>query len=163
MKYYFYIAFSFLFFCCLSLNAKELPKGIPNSITGELFLATVAENRELRRNYAELNIEELDEINGLFIIDKKNISNEEQTKRVIKELQKNTSVVGPSALCFNPRHYLSYTSKYGEVNLEICFECSRVNVTLDGWHKSLYINKESAKELNEFYSKINLTIPNVYK
>ena len=148
---------------CHRLHASELPKGIPDAINGSLFLATVADNHELRKNYSELVSTELEEINGLFIIDKKSISNQNQITSLINELQKVTLENGPVALCFQPRHYLSYTSIYGEVNLEICFACSRVNVSLDGWHKTLSIKKESAQILNEFYSNIDLIIPNVYK
>jgi hypothetical protein len=163
MKNYSIILISSLLLVATSLSAAELPKGIPDPIDSNFLFATIAESRELKHDYPELNIKNLEEINGYYVIGKKQISSSARAIDMIRELQKTASEDGPLAMCFEPRHYITYKSIHGDVSLAICFKCTRVSVSLDGWHKTLSLNEVSAKELNEYYKSIDLVVPKMYR
>lgn len=163
MKVFAIIFMSSLLLVATSLSAAELPKGIPDPVDSNFLFATIAENRELKHDYPELNIKDLEEINGYYVIAKKEISSSARAVDMIGKLQKIASEDGPLAMCFEPRHYITYKSIYGNVSLAICFKCTRVSVSLDGWHKTLSLNEVSAKELNEYYKSIGLVIPKMYR
>ncbi len=156
------IAALLLFITSLS-HAEKFPIGIPPVIEGEVLFATIIDYPDLKTSHSDLNKEDLAEVEGYFVVDQKSITNPIKASQAIVLLQNIVSEDGPLGLCFNPRHYISYESTYGKVSLTICYECSRVLVNIEGWYKTLSLNKESANDLNAFYESINLTVPRTYQ
>ncbi len=152
-----------LFLISDSSDAEELPRGIPSAIEGEAIFATIIDYPDFKTSHSDLIKDDLEEVDGYFVVDQKRISNPIKISEAIVKLQNVASEDGPLALCFNPRHYISYPSTYGNVSLTICYECSRVVVNMEGWYKTLSLNKESADDLNSFYKSINLAIPRTYQ
>ncbi|GGZ96685.1 hypothetical protein GCM10008090_01150 [Arenicella chitinivorans] len=146
-----------------SLKAVELPRGIPDAVDGNMLVATIADRHELKDNYPKLNRSELEEIDGYSVVQKKSISDFVLIVEAVKIIKELAVEGGPLGMCFSPRHYLSYMSEYGEVRLEVCFECSRVRIDMGGWGKTLSVNKSGARKLNEFYEKIGVVVPKMYQ
>ena len=163
MKKIFNIVIVLLFFTSTTLQAKKFPSGIPAAIDGDITFATIIDSRSLKSTHIDLNKDDLIEVDGYLVVDQKTILHSIKTSDVIEQLQENTSEDGPIAMCFNPRHYISYHSIYGKVNLFICYECSRLIISIEGWRKSLSLNKESVVNLNLFYDSINLALPRYYQ
>lgn len=163
MKYSSFIIFIALLLFCSFLKAEKLPTDIPEPTDGEILFATIADDYDLKKYYPELTENKLEEIDGYSVIDQKKIPHSVKTLEAINKFRSITLENGPLGLCFEPRHYISYASAYGKVDLLICFECSRVFVTLEGWGKTFSVNKAGATQLNQFYTSIGLTLPKLYQ
>ena len=62
-------------------------------------------------------------------------------------------------LCYNPGHFISYSSESGPVTLEICFECGRVKANINGWEKWLRIESKAEKEISTILENSNIIHP----
>lgn len=150
---------SLLIFC--SCVYADFPDLLPEPIEGQVIFATIVSTRaEMESFYSELDDKNIERL-GFYdrVIGKKVFPTLDGAKKGLKIVEDSLSTDDRLSMCFIPRHYLSYQSSSGEVVVRICFQCSQLEVTVNGWSKRIKVYGPRAKEMNEYFNSIGLPTP----
>ena len=61
--------------------------------------------------------------------------------------------------CFEPRHSIQYNSIYGKVKADICFECRKTNVYINGWNRVFLHTSSVLEEINKIFEDAGVRLP----
>ena len=149
------ILLSLILSSCTS-NLK-MPQGLPEPISEEIHIYTIATEIDFARNYyKDINKEDLEQISGGYLLSEGKISSSSGVVELV-----NSSFGHPElfTMCFMPRHRLVYQSKLGKVEVDICFACGKTEVTIDEWSRFFDHSKSIEDQINNIFSKAGLRLP----
>lgn len=147
--------------CTAQTATPGLPDALPDAIAPAIIYS-LGSAREIAEQPYYDNIEPGDLASSegyLKIIDKANVSTMADVQSYIDTINGGLGEPEELAMCFEPRHAITYPSEYGEVTALICFDCNRALISIDGWIKSVHFVSEPRAQLESLYEKYHVTKP----
>ncbi|WP_196139679.1 hypothetical protein [Aliikangiella sp. G2MR2-5] len=136
----------------------ELPSQLPDAITEEISIYSIAREWEVHPKgpYLELKKSELEKYERGFILSKGKVG---PSSNIIKILNTGFGEPDGIAACFESRHSIEYKSIYGLVKVDICFECRKTYVNINGWTRFFYHTNTVLNEVNEVFASAGVRLP----
>ena len=133
---------------------------IPEPNAGDITLATLANDVELlcEESYLGDSANAKKISNYRYEIDRKTISDLSLTNR-LRAFVRDSIQSDSLSLCFEPRHYVSYPSDRGMVEMMICFQCTNVEVRVEGNTFSFGLSGSDPELLNSIFRDYGVRIP----
>jgi hypothetical protein len=139
-------------------NDSKMPRELPAPINEEILIYSVAQDWEIGsdRSYTNVKKENLEKISAGYVLSKGKVN---ASSNIINLINSSFGETNAIAMCFDPRHTVKYESKYGTVEVNICFECGKSYVTIDGWGRYFYHTKGVKDQINKLYIAAGLSLP----
>ena len=142
-----------LLFVWCSFDYASLEIELPVPSTDTVTVYSLARSWELGpgKAYSDTNIEDLDDLDGQgYILSRVRLDKSLDIFDLLYPLQGDD----PPAICFEPRHAISYDSNRGRVTLYICFECGKTLVKIDDREQMIYHNGSRAEKVMNILNEI---------
>ena len=140
----------------------KLPEGMPDAI-GPATIYTIGSKSEIDNNsyYSDIESKDLSEFLDYHwkVIDEADLESTKDTQAYINHLNSGFGEPEAVMMCFDPRHAITYESKFGHVTALICFECGKVSVSIEGWNSYKYFVSWPQDEVNGIYNKYGVRVP----
>ena len=153
---------------CLALSASAASseaspfRDVPAPIAGPSKLASLAFSEEFdsEPSYKNYHKATLGRIRAAYVLGENTRLTVEQLSDLYRLIVKATAVGGPQSLCIiKPRHYLTYTSEFGTVEVLLCFECGEAIFNINGWSTNRHLDKSYQTQLNNLLRQHGIPVP----
>jgi hypothetical protein len=138
-----------------------LPRALPEAV-GPATIYSLGSAYEIDEHpyYDDIDSKDLESFERYQkIIDMASVTAVSDVQSYIEVVNRALGEPDEFALCFEPRHAITYPSIYGDVTTLICFECNKALITIDGWVKSVHFVSKPRLQLEAIYDKYHVRKP----
>ena len=150
------------FLLALAASAAVPFSDLPAPVSGPASLASLASQDELKTEpaYARFKNARLKKVDVWFALGGDYSLTLSETQAVYNLTRAATIRPDPGSLCIiSPRHYFSYTSEYGVVEVLLCFECHVAIFNINGWSTTRALDPTAQNRLNAILRRHGVPIP----
>jgi hypothetical protein len=156
--------FALLLCLLVALSARaSTPFGeLPAPVSGAATLASLASDGDLKNepSYAGYDKKGLAHIKYWYVLGQREILDLADAQAIYAIVKSSTTKTDRFPLCvITPRHYFTYTSEYGIVEVLLCFECRVAMFTINGWETTRALDPAAQPQLNAFLKRFEIPVP----
>jgi hypothetical protein len=143
---------------CVAAPFKEIPR----PVAGPSLLAALSSESELDHEavYQKYEKKKLRQVRHRYVLGEKQGLDQKQLNEIYDLVLAATAVDGPQSLCIlEPRHYFTYTSEYGLVEVLMCFECGEAIINVNDWSTRRSLGRTFQAKINAILEKHGVPLP----